>query len=613
LLSIPVLVAAIVLVSFALRFYCLDCHGLWGDEVASVDGAALGFPDMLTGRYGWLANQTPFHYFIVWLSTLPASPVDTTIWVRLPQALAGALTPLVVYGLGKETLGRTQGVLGAALVVFSAVHLNYSQELRPYATLVLLSTLSVYALVKAERTGQVRWWVAFAGFTALNLLNTYVALTFFIPALTPYLAWLLWKLWRGRSQGDGSGRFARAALGALAVLLVCALVYVDMVSRPRTAPDLGRLSPETPLNSLIELTGWMVRFGLDGQWERGIQLLLLLTAIGGSIAAVRDGRTRQHAVLLISLVVVPAFLLALFSTTGVVFQRYALFIMPPYFLLVGNGIAALVTLAQRAGVMVRRVLVVGGVFVAALCIGASVWGTVNYYSPDTGRLLTYRPDFRGVARYLAEHVTPMDVIVFVDDPGLGYTTTGYYLGGRFPAPAYDARDPRLFAHEAKGSSYWVISAESLPNLEQNIAAEGSNAQVARFTRVAVLREDQPEGGLVGAAERMADMMAAQDFRHQPLHTLRGSILQARGDVEGAAAAYREAGMYFPLGNEYEQTARGFEARGDGYRAWREAVIAKYCEPTRPETHLYLSRKLREAGYLAESRIEAQLAEELGQK
>jgi hypothetical protein len=288
--------------------------------------------------------------------------------------------------------------------------------------------------------------------------------------------------------------------------------------------------------------------------------------------------------------------------------------MPPYFLLVGNGIASLFALARSAGpVLLRRILLLGGVFAAAVCIGASLWGTLNYYSPGTSLLLTYRPDFRGVAHYLGKHIMPTDIIVFVDDPGLGYTSTGYYLGGRFPTAAYDARDPRLFAHQVKGSVFWVVSAENLPNLEQNFPVEGSYSQVARFTRVAVLREDQPEGGLPGAAERMAGLLATQGFRHQPLQTLRGSILQAQGDVEGAAAAYRDAGMYFPLGNEYEQTARGFEARGDDYRAWREAVIAKYCEPTRPETHLHLSRKLREDGYLVESEIEAQLAEALGQK
>src|SRR5687768_7595932 len=108
--AVPVLLALTLIASFALRLYCLDCHGFWGDEVASLEGAALGLPDMITGRFGWIANQTPLHYIIVWLTTLPLDPTESTVLVRLPQAVAGALTPLIMYGLGKEMFGRTQGL-----------------------------------------------------------------------------------------------------------------------------------------------------------------------------------------------------------------------------------------------------------------------------------------------------------------------------------------------------------------------------------------------------------------------------------------------------------------------------------------------------------------------
>src|SRR5439155_13923762 len=121
-------------------------------------------------------------------------PTTTSAFVRLPSAIAGALTLPIVYGLGREMFGRTQGLIAALLMALSAVHLNYSQDVRPYAMLVFLSTLSVYCLLMAERTHSAKWWLAFTISTVANLLNTYFALTLLMPALAPYLLWLLWKL-----------------------------------------------------------------------------------------------------------------------------------------------------------------------------------------------------------------------------------------------------------------------------------------------------------------------------------------------------------------------------------------------------------------------------------
>src|SRR5438477_4388529 len=179
--------AGLFLLPLGLRLYCLDCRGYWGDEVASLDAAGLGIPAIFTGRFGYLSNQTPLHYFIVWFTMQPADPTTTALLVRLPSALVGALTALLTYGLGRELFGRTQGILAALLVALSAPLINYSQDLRPYSMLVFLTCLSVYCLLRAERTGAALWWAAFAAATIANLLNAYLALTLVMPTLAPYL------------------------------------------------------------------------------------------------------------------------------------------------------------------------------------------------------------------------------------------------------------------------------------------------------------------------------------------------------------------------------------------------------------------------------------------
>ncbi len=175
--------SAIVIIALLLRLYYLDGRGLWYDEVASVDVAQRGLLPILTDRFGWVHVQTPLYYAVVWLTTLPIDPVSSAFLVRLPSALAGALTTLVVYGLGKELFGRWQGLLASAMVALSALFISYSQDARPYALLTFFTALSVYCLLRALRTPSSGWWVAFIVATILNFYLTYFALTFVLPSL----------------------------------------------------------------------------------------------------------------------------------------------------------------------------------------------------------------------------------------------------------------------------------------------------------------------------------------------------------------------------------------------------------------------------------------------
>src|SRR5438477_10008090 len=138
------LLPGIFLIGLVLRLATLDAHSLWYDEVLSIETAQRGLNAIFTDRFGWMLVQTPLHYFLVWLTIQPADPTSTSFLVRLPSALAGSLTILVVYGIGRELFGRAPGLAAALLVALSTVALDYSQDLRPYAILTLLTALSVY-------------------------------------------------------------------------------------------------------------------------------------------------------------------------------------------------------------------------------------------------------------------------------------------------------------------------------------------------------------------------------------------------------------------------------------------------------------------------------------
>ncbi|MDQ6694174.1 MAG: glycosyltransferase family 39 protein [Chloroflexota bacterium] len=605
--ALPLL--ALFAASFGLRLYCLDCHGFWGDEISSLDGATLGIPAIFNNRFGYLGNQTPFHYLLLWLTMQPVDPATTTLLVRLPSALAGGMTPLLVYGIGREIFGRVQGMLAASLVALSVVHLNHSQELRLYAMLTFFTALSVYCLLLAERTGQGKWWVAFTLATVANLLNAYVALSLALPALLPYLAWVLFRLWSRRKASR------RAALyGSLAMITVAAgalLTGLDMLHTPHPSPDLHGLSPGALVSSIVEISTWLTRFGIGDSLERPVQILMLLTAIVGFYSAIQRHALRG-AFLCALFVVVPPLILALLSTTNVVFQRYALFAMPFYFLLMANGLLLPFSSGKLKASASRRksLLVLNSVpfTLVLLVFGAGVY---NYFSVDGHATVAYRPDFRGAAAYLEAHTRRDDLVIFLDDPALGNTITNFYWHSKPPSPSYDARDPRLFSQVPHGDIYYVVSFENRNMLSALGANVGAAKPVASFERVIVLHDPRPRAVALSISPILTLLHKLQPDA-QPVKTLVGSLVQSRGDasVDGAVAAYRAAGTYFPVGDDYLRTAEGYAALGDNTKAWREALISKFWQPQRPEVHNWMAKMMSQAAMPTESRIEAAIAGKL---
>ena len=557
-------ITAIFLCGLLLRLLTLDLHGFWIDEVVSLDISSLGIPTFVTNRFGYAANQPPLHYAVVWLTSLLADPTTTTVLGRLPSALAGAFTIPLVYALGKELFGKPQGLIAALLLALSATHLNYSQDLRPYSILVFLTTLSVYSLLRADRTNSRAWWTLFVASTILNTLNSYVALTFATPALLPFLAWILWNRWRNRLTERPP--LVRAVAATLVLIVGLLLSALDLLGAPHVSPDLARFSLASALSSIPELLAFFTQFGLDPPLERLLGLVVLLISLIGILTALanpsRSERRYQGAALCLLFIAVPSLLLSLFATTGVVFQRYALFVMPFYFLLVAHGMVSLYSLLPDRG---RRSLLLAwrsvALTIATVVILAFLFGTYAYLNPDLHSRVAFRPDFRGVASYLSQKTTPRDIVIFIDDTGHGYTITNFYWKNSPPTTAYyNSRDPLLFTQQPQGDIYWVASFDNPSALDQIAQPDMGWADTATFERVRVMRETGSKS-ITDSMSRLVDHLAALMPNYQPITTLQGCILQAQGNLPEAAATYKRAGTFFPIGQDYLHAAIGYDSLG----------------------------------------------------
>jgi 4-amino-4-deoxy-L-arabinose transferase-like glycosyltransferase len=607
------LVSAVFLLGLVLRVNCLDCYSLWYDEVTSVETAQRGWEGIFGYRFGWVGNQTPLHYMLVWLTAQFADPVEASTWVRLPSVLAGALTVLVVYRLGSVLVSRAHGVVAALLVALTPTLLDYSQDLRPYSMLTFLTALSVLCLTEAARGGRTLWWLGFVFSTILNLLNSVVALTFVLPPLGLYVLWLGWKLWRERSAGgEARKRFLCLGLSLLAIGCVALPTLIGVMSVPRYTAGDSSLTPADLLSLLVVLGGWFTQIKIDDPLDSIVQNSLLALAVVGGFLAIRARKENGFAALpLLLFTLVPWVIMTYFMSRYFVTPRYVLFAAPFFLLLVTYALLYPFSLLKDSvgrGTWVGRAISALPLTITILLFGA---GALSYASVEMSESFPDRPDYRAATQYLERVAGPQDAIVFADQHALGYTVAMLYWRNSPPAPTYDARDPRLGGYATGGDIFWVgaIKADLLEELPS--IWEGWRETVI-FRSVVIVRERPPAANMLDNLDHMIKRLRGLRPESRPFIALEANVHQARGEVSEAASDYHISGQERNqvLGNEFLRTAKGFAERGQMEEAWRETAISKFMWPSNPELDRWIGQLLRDEGNAADALVAEQVADAL---
>jgi hypothetical protein len=133
--------------------------------------------------------------------------------VRLAVALAGALTVIPVYGIGKLLAGRMEAILAAFAVAVSAAYVHYSRVSIINVTTPLAWAVCFYFLLKglrSRRPGDFVW----AGLAAGLSMYTYYGTRLLPYLLLIFLAYLL--VFHFRAARERLGHFALVAIGFLA-------------------------------------------------------------------------------------------------------------------------------------------------------------------------------------------------------------------------------------------------------------------------------------------------------------------------------------------------------------------------------------------------------------
>jgi mannosyltransferase len=205
-----VIIAALIVLGGALRFYGLGHQGFWYDEAYTVFLMDHPIGSML-GLLPITESTPPLYYCLAWFWTRVFGSGEAGL--RSLSALFGVLLIPVAYTLGAAAATRRVGLVLAALVAFNPLLIWYSQEGRAYALLVLLTTVALLALIRVVRTPEPRAHVAWAVASILALTTHYYA----VLVIAPQALWLLWQ-----------HRRRRAAQIAVAAVMVCGLALIPL-------------------------------------------------------------------------------------------------------------------------------------------------------------------------------------------------------------------------------------------------------------------------------------------------------------------------------------------------------------------------------------------------
>ena len=479
-------VAGLLLIGGALRFYRLSGRSFWLDEILVWDFSGGASIDAVVRRLAAVPSLMPLHFVISWIIRHWG---DSETWLRLFPAVAGTLTVPAMFFLARDLFGRRTAVLAALLVAVAPFLIWYSQENAAYALLTLLTVVQMHLAYLAVTRSRLAHWLGFSIVTLVSLYNDYLALL----ATAAAFVFIGLALLRRRAGARG---FA-AAFGSGLLILLGYLPWLGVFRTFLRHQEYG-LSRFSPAHhaSLADVQSYLAIFGLQS-----VVLVVLLAGVAlAAIWTLRRGEPATLLTLVWLLAPVAAFFYSLRGGLVTLWPRYLIFVLPAALLLVALVIDEVATwLGRVAGSRSRLVAglaSVAGIAVVLIPLVPSL--TSSYQLP--------KDDWRGAASFVRSHSAPDSVVIDVgSDSYWVQEAMGYYLHHQRSSvllvDAGQPLDPSLLPRlQTSGGTVWVaFVTDDAPDdfRKQNLIASAidnhvgqvstSGVEVQRFTGVAVAR------------------------------------------------------------------------------------------------------------------------------
>ncbi len=142
-----VILAILFTLAILFRFFHLNFQSLWVDELYSI------IPTNPANSFAFIyencRDQPPLYYFLLnaWFKLIAYSDY----WGRFFSAVLGVFGVGAMYLLGSEIKDRATGYVSAFITALNFFHIQYSQEVRFYSLLFLLTVLSYLYFIRSVR------------------------------------------------------------------------------------------------------------------------------------------------------------------------------------------------------------------------------------------------------------------------------------------------------------------------------------------------------------------------------------------------------------------------------------------------------------------------------
>jgi len=168
---------AAVLLGLALRLYKVDFQSLWLDELYSIVPTNPSNSASHVIEYS-KGDQPPFFFLLLhfWFKISQYTEYSARIF----SSIIGVFGIISIYFLGTELGGKQTGIFASFLLAVNHFHIHYSQDVRFYGLLFLMSSLSYLFFIRSLRNQNFSN-VAFYTLTTAGLLYTHY-FSFFILA-----------------------------------------------------------------------------------------------------------------------------------------------------------------------------------------------------------------------------------------------------------------------------------------------------------------------------------------------------------------------------------------------------------------------------------------------
>lgn len=582
--SRKVLVFLLLMAGLAVRVYLANEVSLSPDE-RNVTNKFLDIPFQdvftITTLHGF--PEHAFANLLIWT----ADKIGQQIYMlRWPGIVFGVLTLAMTYKLTQKMLGTGYALAVMFLFSFSAYHLLFAHRIRGYSAMIFLVVASFYFLWRGmSRPANWRNWLFFALVTGLAIYNHFFTTTVLATQGLIIAVWLSLRWWQQPSQLLG-GFLRRQALppflGGVGSLVVAVILFTPLL------PQFLQNARPDDSHFVVSSASWFETMwpylnlfneysGATALWASILFIILLVVGI------IHLLRVKPAALgVLLGWLLVPILIAVLGQILIPWFyvrERYIVYMLPAYMILIAAGWVGLFNLARRWQPALGMVTLVLSL---VLFFTLSSTALADYYRNAT------LGNWQQVAEFLSQNARPTDMFICqpfqhgwkeVDLPSTDRCTrnVNYRLGNytKIIYPIYNlykVSTYRTFAENPvlleRNPRLWVI----IWNLPDDYELQGV-APAASFTRLGhtiILGPFAGENTITAMTQALAQVITVVKIRDSEgsratqftLLTRLAELYLALGQPEAATATLQQARAVMPADERAVEQIAHLEQRLD---------------------------------------------------